>query len=41
MTFAIFMCHRKTFKNYVGFYTVLEIFIALIEKSLEVIVEQC
>lgn len=28
---CIFMCHRKTFKNYIGFYIVLEIFIALVE----------
>ena len=41
MTFAIFMCHRKTFKNYVEFCIVLEIFIALVEKSLEVIVKRC
>lgn len=41
MTFAIFMCHRKTFKNYVEFCIVLENFIALIDKSLEVIVKRC
>ena len=41
MTFVIFMCHRKTFKNYVEFCIVLEIFIALVEKSLEVIVKRC
>lgn len=29
--FAIFMCHRKTFKYYVEFYVVSEIFIALAE----------
>lgn len=29
--FAIFMCHRKTLKYYVGFYVVSEIFIALAE----------
>ena len=28
---CIFMCHRKTFKNYIGFYIVLEIVIALAE----------
>lgn len=40
MTFAILMCHKKTFKNYVEFCIVLEMFLALVEKSLEGIVKR-